>query len=132
MSDRAHSPLPPEYVAVLRDLAREPARTEEIRSMVAGLDGVTGVEAGLIDAVLPLPSTWRPDDHALFCRDRRVRDAELRRRIDAALDEWIESGGWSWRSGGVDAEDHRRIAELTRREFEAELADHRRRHGTGG
>ncbi|MGC4932886.1 hypothetical protein ACLQ3C_04315 [Gordonia sp. DT30] len=116
MSEPQPGVLPAEYVAVLHDLARDPDHADAVRQMVTGLD-----DAALTEAVAPMPTSWRADDYALFCRDRRVRDAELRRRIAASLDEWIETGGWNWRTGGIDPVDRGRIAEWTGRQFDAEL-----------
>ncbi|MDY6807415.1 MAG: hypothetical protein SW127_00185 [Actinomycetota bacterium] len=107
--------LPEGYLEVLRDMALDPRIRPLVREAVFDMNSES-----LIDSVMPMPSSWRSDDYRLFCEDRRVRCAELARRIDQAVDDSME---WGMRSrvSGVREEEREAIEAWTRDQFEREL-----------
>jgi hypothetical protein len=112
----ADCPIPAEYLAVLRDLGADPRNRAKIGDVVGALGDQT-----ITDTVFPMPAQWRSDDYALFRADARVCEAEYRRRLAVAIDEWIDTGGWSWRSGGLAPADLNRIGAWVRAQLDDEI-----------
>ncbi|MAU84189.1 hypothetical protein VX037_07475 [Gordonia sp. Z-3] len=107
--------MPREYLEVLRSLALDPTIRPLVREAVFDLNSES-----LTDSVIPMPTSWRSDDYRLFCEDRRVRHAELARRVNQAVDDSIE---WGARThlAGVQTEEREAIEAWTRDQFEREL-----------
>lgn len=107
--------IPDSYVDVLTQLSVDPNLRSEVRDALNRLG-----DDALTNLVVPMPSSWRSNDYALFASDRRVQTAELARRISKAVTEWSErSSGFSlFDESGVEIRD---VEEWTREQFSREL-----------
>ena len=115
MSDGPQRGFPPEYIALLQDMPLD----DELRVELRHVAFAAGDEA-LASALFPVPASWRSDDYRLFCTDRRVRSAELARRVSEASDESLENGALTPMAEESEAME-RDIEAWTREQFFREL-----------
>lgn len=80
--------LLPEYVTVLREMARDPETAPLVRAAVAAAGS-----AEITEQILPMPTDWLATDYDLFIADERVRRAEFIRRVASACEDWTRVNG---------------------------------------